>query len=100
NPSLGKLCRLGLSRALCYQPRRWARLGLNLTLRRPGSPIDWRPGERGLCSAGLRLCPSIALPPSAARWHAALGRFWASPNTLGTTLAALFLSFQRPKSRG
>jgi KDO2-lipid IV(A) lauroyltransferase len=25
-PSLGKLCRLGLSRALCY-PRRWARLG-------------------------------------------------------------------------
>jgi len=40
----GELCPLGLSRVLCYQPRRWARLGLNLVLRRPGSPIVWRPG--------------------------------------------------------
>ena len=71
----GELCRLGLSRVSCYQPRRWAQLGLNPLLRRPGSPIVWRPGERRPCSAGSSFCPSIALLPSAVHWRAASARF-------------------------
>jgi hypothetical protein len=39
---------------------------------------QWR-----LRSAGLGL--PLALPPSAVPWHAALVRFWASPNVLGAT---------------
>jgi hypothetical protein len=35
--------------------------------------------------AGSIFSLSIALPPSAVPWHAALVRFWASPNVLGAT---------------
>jgi hypothetical protein len=51
----------------------------------------WRPGERRPCSAGSSFCRSIALPPSAVRWHAALARFWASPNMLGATSEACLI---------
>ena len=44
-------------------------------LKRRGSPIVWKLGERRLYSAGLSFCPSIALPPSAVHWPAASARF-------------------------
>ena len=69
-----ELCWLGLSRALCDQPRR-------------------------LYSVGSCFYPSIALPPSALHWRAASARFWASPNMLGATSATPFPSFLRPRSR-
>jgi hypothetical protein len=84
--------------ALCYQRRSWGRLGLNLSLRRPGSPIVWKPGEHRLYSAGSSFCPSIALPLWAVHWPAAPARFRASPNMLGATSAAPFPSFLRPRS--